>query len=137
MTIEPRTLTSEEEAYFRLLDEAGEELSWPARALFSLADYLAYGSWMVHNSVFAMEEYEEAEVKMGFVAAGLTDRDQELLARIVHAARRAADSFDPDDHETVAGYRVHPADIHGWHKMTAGRIESTIKEENSRRRDRE
>ena len=81
MTIEPRRNSPEEEAYIQLLDEAGEELSWPAGALFTLAQDMAYGACMVHNFVYAEEDYEEAEVKMGFVAAELTDRDQELPER--------------------------------------------------------
>ena len=137
MTIEPRRKTPEEEAYVQLLEETWEGLSWPAQALLVVARDFAFGEWMVHNIMYTEEDYDEAEIKMGFVAAGLTDRDQELLARIVSAARTAAGSFDPDDNETVAGFRVHPADIHHWHKMTAERIEGAMKEEDARRRDRE
>jgi hypothetical protein len=31
---------------------------------------------------------------------------------------RAVDSLDSDDHETVTGYRVSPADVHHWHALT-------------------
>jgi hypothetical protein len=31
---------------------------------------------------------------------------------------RAVGSLDSEDHETVTGYRVSPADVHHWHGLT-------------------
>lgn len=60
----------------------------------------------------ATEETYEAEDKTGFVAAALTDRDQELLTEIVCAARTAVSLPAPEDYETIAGYSVSPAEVH-------------------------
>ncbi len=130
MTPEHQT-TLQESAYWRMLDEVWETLSWPAQALFRKASTLAY-EWHMQRSYFP--DAEEAWDKMGFVAEGLIDRDQELLTRIVRAARTAANSLDPEDDETVAGFRVHPANLHRWYEMTAQEIERTLRKENARRR---
>ncbi len=40
--------------------------------------------------------------------AGLTDRNREHLTQL----ERAVGTLDPEDHETVTGYRLSPADVH-------------------------
>ena len=82
----------------------------------------------------ATEGTYEAEDKMGFVAAALTDRDQERPMEILCAARMAVSLLDPEDHETIAGYRVGPAEVRHWHEFTAGIVEPKRREESARRR---
>ena len=125
--------TQEEKAYWRLLDEARVRLSWPAHALFCLADNLAYAEYMVPNYIASEEDYDEADDKMRFVAAGLTDGDFELLTAIVRAAKAAASSVEPDDYETIAGVREHPANLRLWYGNTAAMLEETLREERARR----
>ncbi len=129
--------TPEEKAYERLLDEVQERFSRPAEALFYRARDLAYAEHMIRNYIVDEEDFVEAEAKMSAVATALTDRDQEILTQIVRAARAAADSLDPEDYETVAGFRVHPGNLHDWYTLTADMVEHTLEEENARRRARE
>jgi hypothetical protein len=64
--------------------------------------------------------------------SGLTDRNQEHLTRIV----RAVGSLDSEDHETVTGYRVSPADVHHWQALTgADIVERTLRGESTATRN--
>jgi hypothetical protein len=125
--------TPEEKGYERLLNEAWETLTWPAQALFVWAEELAHLEGINRDFETSFEYYHMTTDNISFVARGLTDRDQELLAEIVRAARTAADSRDPGEGETLVGSFASPKEIHHWHKWTADRIESTLKTENARR----
>jgi hypothetical protein len=103
-------------------------LSEPARAVFGEAQSAAYATFLVRNYCFQPEEYDEAMEKMSVAAAGLSDREHKLLAKLWRAALVAAATVDSEDFETLAGYRVYRGDLHHYYRMTAGMIERTLQE---------
>ncbi len=119
--------TPEEEAYGRLLDETWEKLSEPAHNVIEEAQSAAYAANMVHSYCFQPEEYDEAMEKMRLAAAGLSDRECELLAKVWSAALATAASIDPSD-ERLVGYQVVGGDLHWYYRMLSGMIEKTLQE---------
>jgi hypothetical protein len=79
----PEEEEEEEEAFSRHFEETeGVLLSEAAYTLLDTAKGAAYAANMVHNYSFQPQEHEEAEQKMRAAAAGLTQRDRELLGRL-------------------------------------------------------
>jgi hypothetical protein len=120
--------TREEEAYGELFDEILEKLSEPARTLIGEAHSAAYADNMVSSCCFQLGEYEEAMEKMRLAAAELTEREHELLTRLWRAALVAAASIDPNDFETLAGYRVYRGNLHYYWRMFSDMVEKTLQE---------
>jgi hypothetical protein len=127
MTTEHQS-TQLEEAYGQLLDQIWEVLSEPARTVLSEAQSAAYAENMVHNYCYHPEEYDEAMEKMRLAAAELPDSEHGLLAKVWRAALAAAASIDPDDYETIAGYKVCSGDPHWFYRMQSGMVEETLSE---------
>jgi len=126
MTTELQT-TPEEEAYQRLLDEIWEMLSEPAHTVIGEAQSAAYAANMVHSNCLQPEEYEEAMEKIHLAAAGLSDRECKLLAKVWRAALAAAASIDPSD-ERLVGHKVDGRNLHWYYRMLSGMIERTLEE---------
>jgi hypothetical protein len=76
------------------------------------------------------EEYDEAMNRMRLAASILTERDQELLAKLWRAALAAAASIDPHDFSTPAGHRVYRRDFHDYYEMVSGMVKSVLQEKN-------
>jgi hypothetical protein len=95
--------TQQEKAYGQFLGEIWEGLSEPARTLINEADSAAYAANMVHNICFQPEQSDEAMEKMRLAAAGLSDREYELLAKLWRAALAAAASIYPNDFWPLTG----------------------------------
>src|ERR671911_10859 len=110
MTIKHQA-TREEETYGHLLGEIWEKLSEPVRTLIGKAHSAAYTANLVHIFSFQPEQDDEALEEMRLTDAGLTEREREPLAKLWRAALAAA-SIDPDDFETLAGYRVCRGNLH-------------------------
>lgn len=125
MTIEHQR-TPEQNAYGRLLKETEQILSEAAWTLLGEAENAAYGQHLVRSYAYMPEEYVEAMKKMHLAAAELTNRDREHLSELWRAALAAAASIDPDDFETLAGYRVYSGDLHRYYKMVSGMIEDIL-----------
>jgi|SRR5215207_8360609 len=123
--------TQQEKAYRQLLDEYREVLSEQARTLIGWAETTADAVHLMRNYSFQWpEEYDEAMNKMRLAAAILTERDQELLAKLWRIALAAAASIDPHDFSTPAGYRVYRGDFHDYYEMVAAMVESVLQEKN-------
>ena len=121
--------TQQEKAYEQFRDQYWEGLSEPARTLISEAQSAAYAAHMVRNYCFQWpEEHDEAAEKMRLAAARLTEREHKLLAKLWRVALAAAASIDPDDYETLAGYRVYRGDLHWYYRMFSGMVEGTLQE---------
>ncbi len=120
--------TREQEAYERFLDEIWEMLSVPARAMIEEAQSTAYAAHMVRSYCYQPEEYDEAMDRMRLAAAGLTDRERELLAKLWHLALAAAASVDANDYETLTGYRVYRHNLHWYYRMSSGMVEEVLGE---------
>jgi hypothetical protein len=126
MTTEYQTM--QEEAYGRLLEEKQEMLSEPARTVLAEAEWAAYKECMVRSYCLQPQEYEEAMEKMRLAAAELTGHDCELLAELVHAAKAAAASIDPND-ETLVGHKVHRGHVYWYYRMVSGMVEEILQGE--------
>ncbi len=124
-------VTPEERAFDHLIGEQWGALTEEARAVLKQANWAAYAECMVRNYCFSEEEYEEATEKMCIAAAGLTDREHKVLARIRRAALDAASSLDSEDFETPAGFRVHPGDVHQYYRMLSDMVKYAL--QNKRR----
>jgi hypothetical protein len=123
--------TQQEKAYIQFLKEYWEVLSEQARTLISWAETTADAVHMNRNYSFQWpEEYDEAMARMRLAAAILTERDQELLAKLWRAALAAAASIDPHDFSTPAGYRVCRGDFHYYYEMVSGMVKSVLQEKN-------
>jgi len=118
-------VTPEQEAYGRVLDETWKMSSEAARTVIGEAQGAAYAENMVHSYCFQPEEYQEAMEKMR-LAAELSDRECELLAKLWRAALVAA-SIDSEDFETLAGYRVYSGNLHWYCRIVIrhGRADTT------------
>jgi hypothetical protein len=125
MTTEHRE-TQEEKAYRLLVEEAREVLSQPAGTIISEAESVAYGDNLIRTYALQPEEYDEAMEKMRLAAAEIADRDQELLARLWHAALAVAASIDPEDDGPVAYYKARRGDFHWYYRMLSGMVERTL-----------
>ena len=125
MTIEHQS-TREEEAYGRLLKETEQILSEAAWTLLGEAETAAYRQHLVRSYSYTPQDYVEAMKKMHLAAAELTGRDREHLSELWRAALAAAASLDPDDFETLAGYRVYSGDLHRYYRMVSGMIEDIL-----------
>jgi hypothetical protein len=115
-------------------------LSEAARSVLDVAHSAAHADYLVHNYCFQPEEYDEAMDRMRLAAVELTDRDRKLLARLWRSALAATASLDPDDHETLVGYRVHLGSLHWYYRMASGMVERVLREkemEESRMADAE
>ena len=119
--------TREEEAYFRLLEEAKSELSEAAGIVIRKAQLAAYATNMVRSYCFQPEEYDEAMEKMRLAATQLTGRESELLATLWRAALAAAASIDPED-TTLVGHKVDRGDLHRYYRMLSGMVEKILEE---------
>ena len=129
--------TPEEEAFWRLFEETGGVLSEAAFTLLETARGAAYRANMVHNVSFQPQGYEEAEQKMRAAAAGLTQRDRELLGRLWRAALAAASSLDPDDHETMVKPRVYVGDLHCFYREASSMVEDVLEEKEAEEYEKE
>lgn len=127
MTTEHQT-TPEEEAYGRLVEEARVVFSAAAGTVLSEAEGVSYGDNLVRNYASQPEDYEEAMDKMRLAATELTDRDQELLARLWRAALAAAASIDPYDRTPVAYYKADQEDFHWFYRTLSGMVEEILQE---------
>ena len=121
-------ITREQEAYGRLLEDMWEELSEPTRTVIGEAQSAAYAANMVRSYCFQAVEYKEAMEKMRRAAAGLTDREHKLVAKIWRAALAAAASIDSEDFETLAGYCVYSGNLHWYYRMISGMVEKILEE---------
>ena len=119
--------TREEEAYFRLLEEAKSELSEAAGIVIRKAQLAAYATNMVRSYCFQPEEYDEAMENMRLAATQLTGRESELLATLWRAALAAAASIDPED-TTLVGHKVDRGDLHRYYRMLSGMVEKILEE---------
>jgi hypothetical protein len=135
MTTEHQS-TQLEKAYGQLLDQIWEGLSESARTVLREAQSAAYEENMVHSYCFQAEEYEEAMDRMRLAAVELSDREHELLAKIWRAALAAAASIDPDDYETIAGYRVDSGSLHWFYRMQSGMVEDILSEKREAERQK-
>jgi|SRR5215204_2215532 len=122
MTTEHRR-TPEEEAYGRLLEEMEGSLSEAARTLLERANSAVYAATLAHDHPRRGEEFDEAMEKMRVAAAGLADRDRELLAEIVRASRLASCSIDPDDELLPVGYKLDRR----HHQLFYGVVSDTVR----------
>jgi hypothetical protein len=123
--------TQQEKVYEQFRDEYWEVLSEQARILIGWAETTADAVHLTRNYSFQWpEEYDEAMNRMRLAAAILTERDQELLAKLWRLALAAAASIDPHDFPTPAGYRVSRGDFHDYYKMVSGMVESVLREKN-------
>ncbi len=120
--------TREEEAYGRLFKEKKEMLSRAARAVLAEAEQAAYTECMVRSYSFQPEEYEEAMEKMHLAATELTSEDRELLAKLMHAAKAASASIDPND-RTPVGHKVDRGDVHWYYRMVSVMVEEILQGE--------
>ncbi len=119
--------TREEEAYWRLLEEAKSELSEAAGIVIRKAQLAAYATNMVRSYCFQPEEYDEAMENMRLAATQLTGRESELLATLWRAALAAAASIDPED-TTLVGHKVDRGDLHRYYRMLSGMVEKILEE---------
>ena len=126
MTIEDRG-TPEERAYGRLVEEAREVLSAEAGSILAEAEGVAHAEHLIRTFEMVPEQYDEATERMR-LAAGLTDREHELLARLWRAALAAAASIDPSDGTPVPYYKARRGDFHGYYRMVSGLVEGALKE---------
>ena len=116
--------TQQEKDYRQFLDEYWEVLSEQARTLIGWAETTADAVHLTRNYSFQWpEEYDEAMNRMRLAAAILTERDQELLAKLWRAALAAAASIDADDFETFVGHQVHRGDLHEYYRMISDMVE--------------
>lgn len=76
----------------------------------AMAGCEAQAANLISSHTYQPEQYDEAFEEMRLMAARLTEEDRVLLAELVHAARAAASSIDPDD-MTPVGHKVR----WGWH----------------------
>ena len=127
MTTEDRG-TPEERAYGRLVGEAREVLSAEAGSILTEAEGVAYAEHLIRTFEMAPEEYDGATERMSLAAAGLTDREHELLARLWRAALSAAASIDPFDGTPVPYYKACRGDFHGYYRMLSGLVEGVLRE---------
>ena len=118
--------TQEEEAFWRLLDEAWETLTGAGRTIIRESESVAYAEYMVRSYCVQPEEYEEATEKTRLSAGELTDRDCELLKETVRAAIATLGSIDPFDRETLVGYKVHRDDLHRYYRMVSDMVMATL-----------
>lgn len=119
--------TPEEEVYGQLVDELWEGLSEQARTLLGEAQRAAYAAYMVYNCCYQWHfEYDEAMDRIRLAAAGLTDHEHKLLAKLWHAALAAAASVDANDYETLTGYRVYRGNLHRYYRMLSGMVEEVL-----------
>ena len=137
MTTEHQT-TPEEEAYGQLLDEIWEGLSKSARELIRETQRAAYAAHMVRSYCFQWpEEFDEAMDRIRLAAAGLTNREHKLLAKLWHLALAAAASVDANDYETLTGHRVYRGNLHSYYRMLSGMVEEILGEILSERKEAE
>ena len=129
--------TPEEEAFWRLFEETEGVLSEAAYTLLDTAKGAAYAANMVHNYSFQPQEHEEAEQKMRAAAAGLTQRDRELLGRLWRVALAAAASLDPDDHETMVKPRIYVGDLHWNYTEASSMVEDVLEEKEAKEYEKE
>jgi hypothetical protein len=119
--------TQQEKAYEQFRDEYWEGLSEPARTLIGVAQVVAITEHL-DNYCLQPEEYEEAIEKMRNAAAGLSDREYELLAKLWRVALAAAASIYPNLCWPLTGYRADRGDLH-WYYRTVSSMIGTILQE--------
>jgi hypothetical protein len=66
--------------------------------------------------------------EMCLAAAGLSDREYELLAKLWRVALAAAASIYPDDFWPFTGYRTDRGDLHYYYRTVSGMIETILEE---------
>jgi hypothetical protein len=121
--------TPQEVAYEEFRDEFWEGLSEPARTLIGVAQDVA-NTEHLENFCLQPEEFDEAMEKMRLAAAGLSDREYELLAALWRVARGAAASIYPDDFCPITGYRADRRDRHWYYRTVSGMIGTIVQEKN-------
>ena len=119
--------TQEEKAYIQFRDEYWEGLSEPARTLIGVAQDVAITEHL-DNFCLQPEEYEEAMEEMRLAAAGLSDREYELLAKLWRVVLAAAASIYPNDFWPLTGYRADRGDLHCYYMTVSGMIETILQE---------
>ena len=124
--------TPAEESYARLLEENWGSIPEAARALLREAWLTAYDQFMVHNTCNSVEEVNEAIERMNVAAADFADQDREFLAAVVGAMQAAADSLDPDDFETVVGYRTFRGHLHLYYTLGSDMIAYVLLDDKER-----
>ncbi len=120
--------TPEEEAYRRLVQEKQMMLSGAACTVLAEAQQTAYAENLVHNYCLQPEDYDEAIGKMYLAATQLGELDHKLLTKIWRAALAAAASIDPEDYETLVGYRVYLGDLHYYYRTLSSMVEKILQE---------
>jgi hypothetical protein len=65
---------------------------------------------------------------MRLAAAGLSDREYELLAKLWRVALAAAASIYPDDFWPFTGYRSDRGDLHWYYRTVSGMIGTVLQE---------
>jgi hypothetical protein len=121
--------TQQEKAYIPFRDGFWQVLSEPARTLIGVAQDVAITE-NLDNYCFQPEEYDEAMEEMRLAAARLTEREHKLLAKLWRIALAAAASIDPDDSETLAGYRADRGALHWYYRTVSGMVGTIVQEKN-------
>ena len=85
------------------------------------------GTRLCRNYAFRPEEFFIADHNMLYLAYALTERDREVLAEVVRAAKAASDSLDEDDFETPVGFRIFVGHLHGYYAAIASMVEMALK----------
>ena len=119
--------TQQEKAYIQFRDEYWEGLSEPARTLIGVAQDVA-STEHLDNFCLQPEQYDEAMEEMRLAAAGLSDREYELLAKLWRVALAAAASIYPDDFWPFTGYRSDRGDLHWYYRTVSGMIGTILQE---------
>jgi hypothetical protein len=119
--------TQEEKAYIQFREDYWEGLSEPARTLIGVAQDVA-STEHLDNFLLQPEQHDEAMEEMCLAAAGLSDREYELLAKLWRVALAAAASIYPDDFWPFTGYRTDRGDLHYYYRTVSGMIETILEE---------
>lgn len=127
MNKEPKR-TPEEGALCRFVDENYKTLSEAARTIIDEADSASHANWMVRLYGYQEGDHEYHMKNMHLAATELSEREHKILVQIWRAALVAAASLDPEDYETVVGYRVFRGDLHYCYRMFASMIEEVLNE---------
>ncbi len=129
--------TPEDQAYARLYDDNWDSLSEAARTVAREANSVASAEHLVRTYMASPDEYDAALEKMRTAAKEITDREAEVLKQIWLAGLSAGASVDPDDYETLIGYRIYRGDQHRFYRLSSDMIEKVLEERNEAARDAE